>query len=184
MAVDLSAIAKWPNVPACYDWLSLDRRGDWRLQGERVTHSGLINFINRQYGCDESGCWFLQNGPQRVFVELAYTPWVFRREGESFVSHTGEPAGEIKAIYLDEEGSILLETSLGIGLLDDRELPAFLDQCRQDKNAAVKEEDWLLLMAGEGVINISWGLLPVQSIPRNKVAGCFNFQPDPRAVAQ
>ena len=85
MAVDLSAIAKWPNVPACYDWLSLDRRGDWRLQGERVMHSGLINFINRQYGCDESGCWFLQNGPQRVFVNLAYTPWVFRRDGDGFV---------------------------------------------------------------------------------------------------
>ncbi len=138
MAVDLSAIAKWPNVPACYDWLSLDRRGDWRLQGERMTHSGLINFINRQYGCDESGCWFLQNGPQRVFVTLAYTPWVFRRQGEAFVSHTGEAAGEIKAIYLDEEGSILLETTFGIGLLDDRDLPTFLDQCRQDTNAAVK----------------------------------------------
>eukprot|EP00825_Cyclidium_porcatum_P002385 TRINITY_DN1109_c0_g1_i5.p1 TRINITY_DN1109_c0_g1~~TRINITY_DN1109_c0_g1_i5.p1 ORF type:complete len:172 (-),score=22.96 TRINITY_DN1109_c0_g1_i5:82-597(-) len=120
MAIDLSAIAKWPNVPACYDWLSLDRRGDWRLQGERVTHSGLIQFINRQYGRDESGCWFLQNGPQRVFVALAYTPWIFRRETAGFVSHTGAPTGLLKAVYLDEGGYLLLDSELGIGLLDDR----------------------------------------------------------------
>ena len=180
MPVDLSAIAKWPNVPACYDWLSLDRRGDWRLQGERVTHSGLIQFINRQYGCDESCCWFLQNGPQRVFVALAYTPWVFRRDGDSFVSHTGAAAGDIKTIYLDEEGSVLLETSLGIGLLNDRDLPAFLDQCRQNDNAAVCEESWLGMMSGQTVSTIHWKHLTVHTIQRSDVAGRFNFQPNPQ----
>ncbi len=180
MTVDLSAIAKWPNVPACYGWLSLDRRGDWRLQGERITHSGLIAFINRQYGCDDSGCWFLQNGPQRVFVALAYTPWIFRREGETFVSHTGEPAGEIKAIYLDGEGSILLETSLGIGLLDDRDLPTFLDQCRQDTNAAVNEENWLKMMSGETIAKITWNSLPVQIVQHANIASRFSFNPSPR----
>ena len=180
MTVDLSAIAKWPNVPACYDWLSLDRRGDWRLQGERVTHHGFVALLNRQYGVDDRGCWFVQNGPQRVFVELAYTPWVFRRDGDAFVSHNGEPAGEIKAIYLDDEGSILLETSLGIGLLSDRDLPAFLEQCQQGKNAAVSEENWLEMMSSEAVADITWGLLPVRTIHRNDVAGRFNFQPNPR----
>ncbi len=92
--VDLAAIAKWPDVPACYGWLSLDRRGDWRLQGERVTHRGLIDFINRQYAGDETGCWFLQNGPQRVFVSLAATPWIFRNDGDRLASHTGQPADE------------------------------------------------------------------------------------------
>ncbi|MBL8429346.1 MAG: DUF2946 family protein [Dechloromonas sp.] len=180
MAVDLSAIAKWPNVPACYDWLSLDRRGDWRLQGERVTHHGFIALLNRQYGVDDRGCWFVQNGPQRVFVALAYTPWIFRREGESLVSHTGEPAGDIKAVYLDEEGSILLETTLGIGLLDDRDLPAFLDQCRQSGNATVNEENWLKTMSGEAVANIEWGRFPLQTICQNEVAPRFNFQPNPK----
>ena len=88
---DFSAIAKWPNVPACYEWLSLDRRGDWRLQGERVTHRGLIDFLNKQYASDESGRWFVQNGPQRVFVALACTPWVFRKQEHRFIAHTGEP---------------------------------------------------------------------------------------------
>jgi hypothetical protein len=181
MAVDLSAIAKWPNVPACYDWLSLDRRGDWRLQGERVTHRGLIEFMNRQYGSDETGRWFVQNGPQRVYVALACTPWVYHREGETFVSHTGQPAGEIKAIYLDEEGSILLDTTLGIGLLDDRDLPALLDQCRQGTNATVSEEIWLKMISGEAVANIHWGWLSLQSIHSNDVARRFNFQANPQA---
>jgi hypothetical protein len=179
IVVDLSAIAKWPNVPACYDWLSLDRRGDWRLQGERITHSGLINFINRQYGYDDSGCWFLQNGPQRVFVALAYTPWIFRREGEDFVSHTGQAAGEIKAIYLDDEGCILLDTALGIGLLSDRDLPAFLEQCRDNDGATVSEESWLKMLAGDTAAVIHWADLPLQNIAHERVAECFGFQPSP-----
>jgi len=181
MAVDLSAIAEWPNVPACYDWLSLDRRGDWRLQGERVTHSGLIQFINRQYGCDESGCWFLQNGPQRVFVTLAYTPWVFRREGDAFVSHTGEAAGEIKAIYLDEEGSILLETSLGIGLLDDRDLAAFLAGCRDSNAGPVCDSAFLELMKGNSV-SVFWQNIPIEPIVAVDVPERFNFEPLPRST--
>jgi hypothetical protein len=67
---DFSAMLRWPNVPACYGWLSLDRRGRWRLRGEAVTHAGLKDFLNRQYAHDEDGNYFVQNGPQRVFVEL------------------------------------------------------------------------------------------------------------------
>jgi hypothetical protein len=173
--VDLSAIAKWPNVPACYDWLSLDRRGNWRLQGERVTHSGLINFINRQYGVDEAGCWFVQNGPQRVFVSLAYTPWVFRREGENFISHTGEAAGRVKTVYLDEEGSLLLDTELGIGLLDDRDLAGFIAECQPGD-----EQSFLDLMQGQPV-TISWKNLSLQPSATVHVAKRHNFNPAPKA---
>ena len=179
MTVDLSAIAKWPNVPACYDWLSLDRRGDWRLQGERVTHSGLIQFINRQYGGDESGCWFLQNGPQRVFVALAYTPWVFRREGAGFVSHTGAPSGQLKALYLDEDGNLLLETELGIGLLDDRDLAGILAECRTDNGELASDEAIIHLMeTGSG--DIRWQNLPIQTIAAADLPKRFNFNPNPR----
>ena len=179
MAVDLSAIAKWPNVPACYDWLSLDRRGDWRLQGERVTHHGFIALLNRQYGVDDRGCWFVQNGPQRVFVELAYTPWVFRREGSAFVSHTGEPAGEIKAIYLDEEGSILLETTLGIGLLSDRDLTQFLAECH-DHNGQPATDDAFILKMETGAGDIRWQNLPLQSILTVNTKKRFNFETHPQ----
>jgi len=179
MTVDLSAIAKWPNVPACYDWLSLDRRGDWRLQGERVLHQGFVALLNRQYGVDDRGCWFVQNGPQRVFVELAYTPWVFRRDGDGFVSHTGEPAGQLNAIYLDEDGSILLETNLGIGLLSDRDLAQFLAECHDVSGMPATDESIVRFMeTGSG--DIRWQNQSLQSIATVDVRKRFNFNPHPQ----
>jgi hypothetical protein len=180
MAADLSAIAKWPNVPACYDWLSLDRRGDWRLQGERVTHHGFVALLNRQYGVDERGCWFVQNGPQRVFVTLAYTPWVFRFSAEGLQSHTDLACGDIIACFLDREGNALINSELGIGLLDDRDLPAFLEECRQNESVTVDEENWLKIMAGETLAKVKWRGLSVQAINQNDAACRFNFQPNPQ----
>jgi len=74
------SMARWPNVPAVYGWLSLDRRGTWRIKQERVGNAALREFIARNYHADERGCWFFQNGPQRVFVRLDYTPLVVHYE--------------------------------------------------------------------------------------------------------
>ena len=30
------SLAKWPNVPAVFGWLELDRRGNWRIKGEKI----------------------------------------------------------------------------------------------------------------------------------------------------
>jgi hypothetical protein len=181
MTVDFSGIARWPNVPACYEWLSLDRRGDWRLQGERVTHRGLIEFMNRQYTRDADGNWFVQNGPQRVFVDLAYTPWIFRREGGTLLTHTGQSAGAVHAAYLDSEGSILLEAEAGIGLLDDRDLPAFLGECRDPHSGDAAEDTTLLeLMAGGMADPPVWRGLPLQPVLPSAVADRFGFVPHPR----
>ena len=177
--VDFSAIARWPDVPACYGWLSLDRRGDWRLQGDRITHGGLIAFINRQYGCDDAGCWFVQNGPQRVFVSLAYTPWVFRQEDGGFVSQTGAPGGAPKSLHLDEGGNVLLETALGIGLLDDRDLAGFLAQC-QDRGGRPADDNALpALMKGKSG-RISWQGLALEPIAAVDVPERFNFRQHPQ----
>ena len=178
--LDLSAVAKWPNVPACYDWLSLDRRGHWRLQGERVTHAGLLAFINRQYGVDEAGNWFMQNGPQRVFVSLACTPWIFRLGGDAgLLSQTGQPAGAVKAVYLDEDGNLLLETTLGIGLLDDRDLASVLAQCVDDAGNSTDEAAFLDLMVGQPSTAIFWQGCQLQTIAAVDVAKRFKFNPQP-----
>jgi hypothetical protein len=182
MTVDLSAIARWPNVPACYDWLSLDRRGDWRLQGERVTHRGLIDFINRQYGADDSGCWFVQNGPQRVFVSLGYTPWIFRRAADGFVSHTGAAAGNLAAIHLDEAGNILLAGELGIGLLDDRDLASFLGECLGPNRQPAGDDELLALLGGEAA-PVFWRDIALSPMAAVDVAKHFNFQSAPRPGA-
>jgi hypothetical protein len=121
------SLAKWPNVPAVYGWLSLDRRGNWLIKGERISNNALREFIGRNYEADERGCWFFQNGPQRVFVSLAYTPLVVHFEGEALLDHCGRPyEGNIP--YQDEEGSVLVAAGKKIALLDDRDLARYADR--------------------------------------------------------
>ena len=93
-AIVEAALRKWPNVPHCHGWLALDARGQWfmrderiqragpfpQIKGSRIDHDKLREFIHRNYDHDGAGCWFFQNGPQRVYVELEATPWVWRLE--------------------------------------------------------------------------------------------------------
>ena len=120
------AMAKWPNVPAVYGWLSLDRRGNWLIKGERIANAALREFIGRNYAADSTGRWYFQNGPQRVFVSLAYTPWVVHYEGDALVEHCGG-AFPAKRFYVDEEGSVLAAGERGVALVDDRDLVRFAD---------------------------------------------------------
>ena len=121
------SLAKWPNVPAVYGWLALDRRGNWRIKGERIGNAALREFIGRNYQADGKGLWYFQNGPQRVYVSLAYTPLVVRYEGEGLVDHCGRPFVAAEA-FEDDEGSVLLAGSGTVALLDDRDLARFADQ--------------------------------------------------------
>jgi Protein of unknown function (DUF2946) len=136
------AMVKWPKVPACFGWLGLDARGQWwmrddRVQvlgafqssgaarGARLTHDKLIDFIGRNYLAEASGpfagCWFFQNGPQRVYVELDPAPWVWRlsaaADGQIAThAHTGTLA-KVSACFGDEFDRVWLATDLGCGLV-------------------------------------------------------------------
>ena len=120
------SLAKWPNVPAVYGWLSLDRRGNWLIKGARIGNAALREFIARNYDADERGRWFFQNGPQRVYVALAYTPLVVHYEADHLVDHCGRPFA-VTSTFQDDEGSVLLESARGIALLDDRDLERYAD---------------------------------------------------------
>jgi len=122
------SMAKWPDVPDIYGWLSLDRRGNWRIKGERIGNAALRDFISRNYTSNAQGRWFFQNGPQRVFVALAYMPLVARLENGALVDHCGRVYGEPRRIWLDDEGSILLSGALGPAVLDDRDLASFIER--------------------------------------------------------
>lgn len=126
-----AAMAKWPNVPNCFGWLGLDARGNWYMRDDRVQaagpfpaskgsllkHEKLIDFIQRNYAPDDEGQWYFQNGPQRVYVELEATPWVWRLQPDGrVVSHTGVPA-QVQDSLLDESGRLYLVTDLGLGLV-------------------------------------------------------------------
>lgn len=124
------SMAKWPDVPDVYGWLALDRRGNWLIHSERIGNLALREFIGRNYRADARGCWYFQNGPQRVFVQLAYTPLVIHFEGEALFDHCARPFQPSQA-YLDEEGSVLMLGTGGIGLLDDRDLANFADRAER-----------------------------------------------------
>lgn len=130
-------MAKWPDIPDVYGWLSLDRRGNWLLKGERIGNQALRDFISRNYSSDSQGRWYFQNGPQRVFVALAYTPLVLHFEGEALFDHCARPFGLAQA-FLDEEGSVLMLGKRGVGLLDDRDLAAYADRALGLPEIAVK----------------------------------------------
>ena len=122
----LRSMAKWPNVPDVYGWLSLDRRGNWLIKNERIGNLAFREFIGRNYQPDARGCWYFQNGPQRVFVTLAYTPLVVHYERDALLDHCGRSFRAGRFLQ-DEEGSVLAESDGAIALLDDRDLARFAD---------------------------------------------------------
>jgi hypothetical protein len=120
------AMAKWPNVPAVYGWLALDRRGNWRIKRELIANQALREFIARNYEADSAGRWYFQNGPQRVYASLAYTPLVVHHDGDELRDHCGRQF-VARATYLDDEGSVLIEGEGAIALVDDRDLARYAD---------------------------------------------------------
>jgi hypothetical protein len=125
-AVVAQAMAKWPNVPAVYGWLALDRRGNWRIKRELIANQALREFIARNYEADSAGRWYFQNGPQRVYASLAYTPLVVHHDGDELRDHCGRQF-VARATYLDDEGSVLIEGESAIALVDDRDLARYAD---------------------------------------------------------
>jgi hypothetical protein len=187
----IRAMARWTDVPAVYGWLSLDRRGRWCLRGEPVTHRGASEFMNRNYECTDDGQWYFQNGPQRVFVDLEYTPWIYTFDGsQSLIDHTGASVGELCSARIDEEGNLLLVSERGVGLLSDRDLAAVSDGFRF-ADGRVCDEDTIgdLMKGGAGAgsegIFLEWqgDRIEVGAILRDRVAGDFGFKPRPRAHA-
>ncbi|MGE0097169.1 MAG: DUF2946 family protein [Hydrogenophaga sp.] len=161
-----AAMAKWPNVPHCFGWLGLDARGQWYMRDDRVQASGpfptakgsllrhdkLIDFIHRNYAADERGQWYFQNGPQRVYVELEHTPWVWRLQPDGRVlSHTGLPV-LVQTSLLDESGHLYLVSELGVGLVHSADMALAAD--------AVETGRWAPRAVQAGELPARFGYVP------------------------
>ena len=130
----LDALKRWPNVPALFGWLSLDRRGRWLVQGETISHPRIIDVINRNYAADEQGRWYFQNGPQRGYMQLESAPLVLfvAADSEHLVTHTGHAVEQVHAAYLDEEGALVLATEHGPAEVAGPDLQWVLDRLSID----------------------------------------------------
>lgn len=137
------AMEKWPNVPHCFGWLALDARGHWRLRdetaqarglpGETLRHESLLSFINRNYQHDDAGRWYFQNGPQRVYVDLAIAPFVARTDPQrGLVLHTDAELDTIDSAWMTEDGQLLFKSGEVLALLDDRDLADCLERFQLD----------------------------------------------------
>ncbi len=134
----LRSLIKWPNVPHCFGWLALDRRGQWRMRdefaqanqlaGNVIQHTTLNEFISRNYACDSLGRYFFQNGPQRVFITLDATPFIVRiiptARGLQLLTQCGteiKPQGALS----DEKGNIYITGLISQSLSDQMDSAVF-----------------------------------------------------------
>ena len=184
------SMLKWPDVPAVYGWLSLDRRGNWMVKTaggrfERIANAAVREFIGRNYAADAEGRWYFQNGPQRVFVALDYTPWVYRLDdaGQGLLAHTGAAPRALEAVFLDDAGALLLKTEIGIGVLLDRDLAAFLERIADVRGRPAERLLEEVARGAEAQAMLQGKKVPIASIHSADVPGRFGFvaRPAPRA---
>ena len=184
----IRAMAKWPDVPAVYGWLALDRRGQWLIKGvdgkfERAANTAVSKFIERNYVHGEHGHWYFQNGPQRVYVTLEYTPQVYRIStagAPGFESHCGIPATTLRGAWMDEEGDLLRLSELGPGLIVDRDLSRALDMLVHSDGRVLEEARLLALMeVGDDPAGVHFKVgdasLPLQRLHSNDAPAHFGY---------
>jgi len=187
----IDALARWPGVPAVYGWLSLDERGRWRLHpggdagrggpGEPISNPQILAFIGRNYA-QRDGCWYFQNGPQRVYVRLDAAPYVLRRagRGDGLQTHTGLDVQAVHGWWLDDTGRLYAATDLGPGMVEDRDLMALLEALRTDDGRPLLDA---LDDARAGGLRAtpggSWPPVPLREAARADIPAQLGFRPNP-----
>ncbi|PXX41499.1 DUF2946 family protein [Undibacterium pigrum] len=193
-----AAMAKWPNVPHCYGWLALDARGNWRMRDERsqaldlpgniIRHPTLLAFITRNYLCNEEGCWYFQNGPQRVYVDLTATPYIANTTADGcFALQHGEQAFTPELAFLDPQGRLQLSSGTTLAQLDDRDLALCLPWLTLDQQAVSDEAllQWLEDASTPGELHLrppgmNCLCLDVQRCEEGQLMREFGFVAKPR----
>jgi hypothetical protein len=183
----LKAMARWPNVPSVYGWLSLDRRGQWRIKGETISNQQFTSCIGRNYACDINGRWYFQNGPQRVFVQLEYMPTVVHVEnaagtGLVLVTHTGMQLTSLEQAWLDETGSLVLQQAGVAALLLDRDLQRIVDWLEDAQGLRASSDRIEAYLQGEGELYFRYAAarIPLGRLRCSDVPQLFRFVADPR----
>ena len=183
---------KWPNVPDVYNWLELDNRGNWCIKNEKISHKGLIKFINDHYSSDDKGRWFFQNGPQRVFVKLHSTPFILsialNDDVIYFKTQTNQVIQQIEQFWLDNNGRLLLSWDQYLGLLSDRDLSMMSDYIvpvnanGQQEFDQISDLDISSSFSENKIpfnLKLNNRLYDIRPIRERDFSRLFNFEPNP-----
>jgi len=143
-----------------------------------IVNPGLVAFINRNYMRGDGGCYFFQNGPQKVFVDCEYTPYVYRLNDDlsALIAHTGEACGRLHRLLLDDEGSFLLDAECGPGVVLDRDLPAVVARLCTPQGTALEPERLADLPLRVSLLGEE---IAVEAMPRAEVPRALRFAPHP-----
>jgi len=192
----LQAMAKWPNVPHCYGWLALDARGSWRMRdeaaqradapGDKLTNTALVGFINRNYLCDERGCWYFQNGPQRVYVNLEATPFIARTDPQQgLVLQTGQPIGAIDQAFMTDTGAIVVRAGDVLAQIDDRDMAQVLQMMTLDGRPLADDAllGWLDKAGGKLALRWQERDVAVERLAAQEAAQRFGYVQRPDRMA-
>lgn len=199
----IRSLIKWPNVPDCYGWLALDRRGQWRMRdeftqqnnlpGQVIKHQTLNEFISRNYARDTEGKYFFQNGPQRVFITLDATPWIVRvipsDQGIKLLTQCQSQIEPTSALS-DEKGNIYIVGNVTQAVYEDSDRTQF--KLQTTESIALLHDHDLDLFSGLATLKEeacsfggSWGWygkqLPLDPILSSELANRFDYTAKPAA---
>jgi hypothetical protein len=155
------------------------------LLGDKILHPTMRAYIARNYAQDKRGCWFFQNGPQRVYVKLFSTPYVAHSDPvQGFVLHTGEPISLLDSAWITEEGQLILVGNEKVAQVDDRDMAGFLPLFRINGEPVDDERllDWLVDPNDQARLTMETASrrVPVQRIASKDIASHFGFVRDPQ----
>ncbi|MBI3285079.1 MAG: DUF2946 family protein [Burkholderiales bacterium] len=193
-----AALAKWPAVPHCYGWLRLDARGNWRMRdaraqalnlpGDPIRNAALLAFIHRNYLVDARGCWYFQNGPQRVYADLEATPYIARSTPSGFVLHSGAPLPAPQSACFDPSGNLLLQADAILAQLDDRDLAACLNLLESGRQPVGDDAllAWLEAPLQPAPLFLRWPgagdvRIPVRRMTSDALMQEYGYSREPRA---
>ena len=143
-----------------------------------MNNPALVGFINRNYGHDERGNWYFQNGPQRVYVNLEATPFIARTDPQQgLVLQTGQALTDIERVFLSDAGAVLFQAGDSVAQLDDRDVAQVLSKLELDGQAASDEAVMAWLESGAGKLTLPWNgkRFDVERIEAADLPQRFNF---------
>lgn len=179
------AMQRWPNVPALFGWLGLDRKGRWLIKDEVISHPRIVHAIGENYAVDPHGRWYFQNGPQRGYIKLEAAPFVLRVESDRLVTHTQREVMQPTIAYLDEEGAVLVTTEHGPGEVSAHDLDWVLQRLTVDGREMHEDELVAALTEPSGrqtglQLQISTSTVPVVRLDSTAAPVHLGFVRDPQ----